>query len=360
MQVGIIPVIERHLRALCGSRTKKLDLFIYSRGGDANVPWALVSLIREYLQDRPFGVLIPFRAHSAATVIALGADEILMTEAGELGPIDATIEKGPHNPREEKSNQPLPISVEDAMGYFNLLDTFDLGEPMHKMDAFKLLTNKVHPLALGSVKRLLDQTKLVASLLLKRRHEPLSDAVNKKIVKQLSTEIYSHEHIIRRGEARELGIDYVNSSEDIEKDLWDLFEQYVTFFNLNEPFSPNDDLIVTGDDEKEFKDLKIACVESTYQNDVCTFDLRVRRVREIPATVNFSIPNLQLSVPPIPAALDAAQVEAFINQVVSRVAQTQIEVAAEKAREALIKAMPSKGFEHVQVHGSWKRGAVGS
>ena len=102
-----VPVVERHVRRACTARTKKIDLFLYSRGGDAHVPWELVTMIREFLGHRPFGVLLPYRAHSAATVIALGADEIVMTRQAEFGPIDATIEGGPHNPREEKSNQRL-------------------------------------------------------------------------------------------------------------------------------------------------------------------------------------------------------------------------------------------------------------
>ena len=95
-QIGsdAVPVIERHLRGVIGPRTKRLDLFLYSTGGDANMPWSLVSMIREYVGERPLSVLIPSRAYSAATVIALGADEIVMAKSGELGPIDATIEKG--------------------------------------------------------------------------------------------------------------------------------------------------------------------------------------------------------------------------------------------------------------------------
>jgi hypothetical protein len=119
IEPGALPAIERHVRSLSGRRTKSFDLFLYSRGGDSNFPWSLVSLIRSYMGRRPFNVLIPFRAHSAATVVALGADNIVMTRAAELGPIDATIERGPHNPRDPDNKQRLPISVEDARGYFS-------------------------------------------------------------------------------------------------------------------------------------------------------------------------------------------------------------------------------------------------
>lgn len=352
----VVPVIERHARALSGSRTQKLDLFLYSRGGSADVPWSLVSMIRQFLGDRPFGVLVPFRAHSAATVIALGADEIVMTAMGELGPIDATIERGPHNPREHNTNQQLPISVEDTMGYFSLLKSVGLNNPSHKMEAFSLLANKVHPLALGSVKRLLSETQRVANALLKYRHEPLSDSVNEEIVKQFSSEIYSHQHTVRRDEALNLGLSFVRfANEDgIEEDMWGLFQHYAEIFKFDEPFNPNDEMIIHDEEEKEWKNMAIACVESTSRKDVFTLDFRVRQLRELPPTVNFSLPNLQLSIPEIPQGLDASLLEKFVNEKVGKMVETQIQAAAKKVAEELVRSLPKKGFEHVQLHASWK------
>jgi len=69
----VIPVISRQLRKI--GKTPNIDLFLYSTGGDTMVPWRLVSMIREYCDK--FSVLIPYKAHSAATMISLGADEIL-------------------------------------------------------------------------------------------------------------------------------------------------------------------------------------------------------------------------------------------------------------------------------------------
>lgn len=357
-QIGsdAVPVIERHLRGVIGPRTKRLDLFLYSTGGDANMPWSLVSMIREYVGERPFSVLIPSRAYSAATVIALGADEIVMAKSGELGPIDATIEKGPHNPREKETNAQLPISVEDVTGFFNLLQKVGLEEPSHKMDAFALLANQVHPLALGSVSRLLSQTELVAQQLLKTRREPLADTDIENIIKQLSSEIYSHSHTVRRNEARRLGLKYVKdaSVDEIEDDLWNLYSEYAEFFNFNDPFRPNDDMILSDFEEKDWTGLPIACVESTSRKDVYTFDLRVRRLRNVPPTISINMPNLQLAVPPIPDGLDNTQIQAFINQIVTPMVQKQIEVATKDATEKLLKALPAKGFEHVQTKAGWK------
>lgn len=96
-----------------------IDLFLYSNGGDGTVPWRLVTLIREYAKK--FSVLIPFRAFSAATLTALGADEIVMHPMGMLGPTDATVANdfNPSNPNNPQ--QKLGISVEDVTAYINLI-----------------------------------------------------------------------------------------------------------------------------------------------------------------------------------------------------------------------------------------------
>lgn len=76
----IVSIIHDHILMLKEEDRAKLDLFIYSRGGASDVPWTLVSMFREYCHKGSFSVLIPYRAHSAATVISLGADETLMTK----------------------------------------------------------------------------------------------------------------------------------------------------------------------------------------------------------------------------------------------------------------------------------------
>ncbi len=67
-----------------------LDLIIHSPGGDGLAAEKLLDLCRKYCNGK-FRVAVPLYAKSAATLIALGADEILMGETSELGPIDAQI-----------------------------------------------------------------------------------------------------------------------------------------------------------------------------------------------------------------------------------------------------------------------------
>lgn len=55
-------------------KTKKIDLVLYTRGGSIDAVWPMVNLIREFCDY--FSVLVPFRAHSAGTLICLGARQM--------------------------------------------------------------------------------------------------------------------------------------------------------------------------------------------------------------------------------------------------------------------------------------------
>lgn len=363
LQVAIMPdvvsIIHDHILALPEDDRSKLDLFVYSRGGASDVPWTLVSMFREYCQKGSFSVLIPYRAHSAATVISLGADEIVMTKKAELGPIDATIEHGPYNPTEGETRGRLPVSVEDVTGYFALLDRFGCERPDEKMKGFEGLTKKVHPLALGAVSRLLEETKLVGLRLLNTRAKPFTEEENHEIIRKLSSEVYSHNHAINRTEAvKYLGLTQVKNAEDLdlEKDLWDLYLEYRDLFQLETPFSPEEHLVANDLEEHTWDDLNLACIESNIRFDICRNSIRVRRLREVPPTINLNLnqfhfptinlPNLQPNMPP-------QQIQAMVQQVVNAAIQQILNTAVQNAINDLVNSLPQKGFQRISIKSGW-------
>jgi ClpP class serine protease len=87
LEAGDIPVLGIVLRSIGDVQT--LSLILHSPGGDGTCVEKVVALCRA--QCKHFRVIIPNRAKSAATMIALGADEILMGPSSEIGPIDAQV-----------------------------------------------------------------------------------------------------------------------------------------------------------------------------------------------------------------------------------------------------------------------------
>lgn len=66
-------------------------LMISSPGGFPESAERFVSVCRAFADGGKFSVLVPGLAKSAATMIAFGADEIIMSEVSELGPVDPQV-----------------------------------------------------------------------------------------------------------------------------------------------------------------------------------------------------------------------------------------------------------------------------
>jgi Periplasmic serine proteases (ClpP class) len=219
-----------------GKKCPQIDLFIHSNGGDGTVPWRLVTLIREFC-DR-FTVLVPYRAFSAATLTALGADEVVMHPMGMLGPTDATV-ANPFNPVDPAApNRRLGISVEDVTAYIQLVkDDVGIQHEDELIQAFASLATNVHPLALGNVKRTMSQSRMMARKLLELHMGADSRHKVDEIVDNLTSKLFFHGHPINRTEAREqIQIPTVKDAcADLEAAMWKLYCEYEEFMNLIRP-----------------------------------------------------------------------------------------------------------------------------
>src|SRR5574344_274238 len=61
----------------------KISLFLYTQGGDTAAAWNIVNLLKMYCDE--LEVIVPHKAHSAGTIISLGANQIVMTKQATLG-----------------------------------------------------------------------------------------------------------------------------------------------------------------------------------------------------------------------------------------------------------------------------------
>lgn len=88
MAQDVLPEFIKQINNI-GEEHKEIDLLVLSNGGDPIVSWRIITLLREKFDK--VSILIPYTAYSAATLLALGGDEILMHPYGNLGPIDPQI-----------------------------------------------------------------------------------------------------------------------------------------------------------------------------------------------------------------------------------------------------------------------------
>lgn len=232
-----VRVIFDHVERFPKRPIEKLDVFLVSNGGAGTVPWRLTALFRE--MAKRVSVLLPYRAYSAATMIALGADEIVMHPFAEMGPIDPTVQNE-FNPKE--NGRTLGISVEDVTAYVQFVrETVGITHEDELIQALHSLTEKVHPLALGNVERFLSQSRMIAKKILRTHNKAYDDHKIDEIVENMASRLYFHGHPINRVEARkDLSLKVAASvPSEVERSMWELYKLYeVEFKNLNQFHPP--------------------------------------------------------------------------------------------------------------------------
>ncbi len=234
----ILRLMYDHLEAGVEAARKGVDLFLHSNGGSGTVPWRVVSLIREYTDN--LAVLVPHRAFSAATLIALGADEIVMHKMGCLGPIDPSVANLFNPPHPQNPSIPLAISVEDVSAYFKLIaEELGIKHEDELIQAVLALTEKVHPLALGNVQRSHNQARMMARKLLKRHmHTEADEHEITRIIDTLKSNLFYHGHPINRDEAKEdLKLKVTKPPQDVEALMWRLYLDYEKALQMTEQFN---------------------------------------------------------------------------------------------------------------------------
>lgn len=216
----------------------KITLFIYSNGGSTLAAWSLANLIRSFCKD--FEVIVPFRCQSAATLISLGANRIIMTKQGTLGPIDPST-NGLMNPQVNINGQNIrvPVSVEHINGYLEMAkQDFNISNPENLSDVFLKLTDKIHPLSLGDVYKSKIQIQMLAEKLL-NYHEIKRENVP-KVVSFLCSDSGSHDYTIYRKEAKEeLGLNIEKPDDELYSVIKAIYKDIESEMELRVPFNPN-------------------------------------------------------------------------------------------------------------------------
>jgi hypothetical protein len=333
-----------HLREIGFEGVPRIDLFLYSQGGLVDVPWPMVTMLREYCEE--LNVLIPYRAHSAATLIALGADSIVMGKKGELGPIDPIVTRVEHG---EQTVFQESMSVEDIMAYIAFLkERAGLGDQVALADSVSILAEKLTPWKLGAMYRTHSHIRLIARKLLSSHKERLDERVIESIVEALTEKLYFHGHAVGWREAEEIGLCVEPANEERDDLMWRLFEMYEGLMRLNQPIDAKG---IIPPNENEYEEpIVIACIESEARLDVFRGTLKLRHMRQMPPQLNLNL-NLNLQLPP---SVQPQQLpEAVQNTVQQMLQQLQQQISAMVQAE-LAKQAPIQRTEGNLLNASWQ------
>jgi len=280
----IFPMFHSHLVQV--GTQKRIDLFLYSTGGITVAGYALVNLFREFCEE--FNVIIPFKALSCATLISLGANEIVMTKMGQLSPIDPSVAH-PLAPVVQIPGRPAglaPVNVEDVNAFIELAKKeVGLKEEDSMKEVFGILASKVNPLVLGAVQRSREQIAFLASTLMK--YHVKDEKHIKKSIETLTRQRFSHDYIINRREAKEvLRLNIIEPDEKLTDLIINLFNAYNDIIMMDKPYHPE---VVLGEDDVKIADFNRGVIESIDLTHVFRTKKEVKRVQvtkpEIPQPV---------------------------------------------------------------------------
>jgi hypothetical protein len=346
-QIGddAVRTLYAHLRDL--GHVERLDLFLYSRGGAIDVPWRIATALRRTAKE--WNVLVPFRANSAATLLCLGADNIVLGRQGELGPIDPVMTVQRMVPQQGgiPSLQQDNINVEDVMAYVRFLsERAGLSDQTALTQGLTLLGQRLDAVLLGSLYRTHSHIRDLARRMLLSRAAPASDQLVQTIVEALAEKVYAHGHAIGLHEAQDIGLPVTEAPTDTEAAIWELLEDYEVELHLLEPLDPAV-AIRSGDTYRE--SAVTAIIETTGLAHQFTGEIEVNARRQQPAQLNVSM-NINL---PLPQGVDPNNMGPALQQLLQAFRQALTQQAQQAVQQALAQQAPLIGMEVAFRGGRW-------
>jgi hypothetical protein len=201
---------------------KHIALMIKSGGGSGEASLRLIHLLRQYTTR--VTALIPLECASAATMLALGADELRMGPLAHLTAVDTSL-------RHELSpvdvdNELVSVSQDELLRVVRLWKETRLksAESPDEMNPYQALFPHVHPLVIGAVDR-------ISSLSIKLCKEILSFHMKDEeradtISRHLSEGYPSHDYPITLREAQRIGLKASAMDGDVNQVLLELNALY--------------------------------------------------------------------------------------------------------------------------------------
>ncbi len=265
IETGMVSELIKHIDTIGNHSGKKIGLFIISNGGDPIVALRIITLLRARFSE--IAVIIPFTAYSAATLIALGANEIIMHPYANLGPLDMQLRF--RFEQEGGAIKERSLSYEDIIKYFDLAKEIGITDQKFLDKAFERFTMEFPASFLGFAKRSSQLGLTVAEKLLLMHMKDSGEV--RRISEALNSKYYSHGYPVNQKDAKELGLDASVCNDEIQETIWKMYLSYAEEMGFTEPFDPNAAVFAKIRKEKnldkntlykESLDVKLSTIES--------------------------------------------------------------------------------------------------
>lgn len=203
---------------LLGSIDRKPDLYlmINSTGGDINAAHKIIQICRDYCDS--FYIIVPMIAKSAATLIALGSDTILMGSSSELGPIDAQLISFAPN------GQKVVIPARTFKEAYDFLHK-EILEKSKPPQLIMPMLMRIDPIMLQNCQNQLEYGVEIAKKCLKTYMWKEDEVIANEIARALNEDYISHGAVINYKEAEGLGLKIKFLPPDSEE--WKLIWEYL-------------------------------------------------------------------------------------------------------------------------------------
>jgi hypothetical protein len=196
-----------------------LDLFLVSPGGLVDPALKIAKLCRAHAKSK-FSVIVPHYAKSAATLLALGADELVMGPPSELGPIDPRITVKDNYGRQVNVSA---TAIRDAL---KVIEEF-CGDSPERALKYMPLIESINLDTLGEYERALAASKQYAEELLKGSRLITDSSKTPEVVSKLADKYRSHGYPISARAARdEFFMNVIDPDREAWTSIWQLYNLY--------------------------------------------------------------------------------------------------------------------------------------
>ena len=195
----------------------RISLFIKSGGGSGQASLRMVHMLRQFVGE--LTVLVPLECESAATMLALGADKIVMGPLAQLSAVDTSLthDLSPI----DRDNDRVRVSQDELARVVRLWQS--QADP-EGSNPYQSLFSHVHPLVIGAVDRASALSTRLCVDILSYHMKDMKKA--EEISNMLNSGYPSHSYPITLREAQRIGLNAIPLKESLNQLLLALNEVY--------------------------------------------------------------------------------------------------------------------------------------